>query len=114
MPDCGAFRSLASNVLIENLIIEKYASPAQTGAIHSIGTQGWTIKNSEIRLNSGAGILVGNGARVVGCDLHPADLGRERLGTVARGRLAPERLDAERAVARRPAQLADPLFDLGE
>ena len=65
-----AFKSLASNVLIENLTIEKYASPAQAGAIHSLGAQGWTVKNSEIRLNSGAGIVVGNGERVLYCDLH--------------------------------------------
>ena len=65
-----AYSSLASNVHIENLIIEKYASPAQAGAIQALGTQGWTVKNSEIRLNSGAGILVGNGTRVTGSDVH--------------------------------------------
>ena len=58
-----AFESLASNVLIENLIIEKYANPAQKGQSIA-GAVGWTVKNSEIRLNSGAGIHVGNGASV--------------------------------------------------
>ena len=65
-----AFKSLASNVLIENLTVEKYASPAQDGAIHSLGAQGWTVKNSEIRLNSGAGIVVGNSERVLDSDIH--------------------------------------------
>jgi hypothetical protein len=65
-----AFRSLASNVRIENLIIEKYANPAQSGAIHFLGATGWTVKNSEIRLNSGAGITLGGGARVTGSDIH--------------------------------------------
>lgn len=65
-----AFKSLASNVLIENVTIEKYASPAQDGAIHSLGAQGWTVKSSEIRLNSGAGLVVGNGERVLDSDLH--------------------------------------------
>ncbi len=65
-----AFRSLASNVRIENLTIEKYAGPAQSGAVHAAGTTGWTVKNSELRLNSGAAISVGNAIKVLACDIH--------------------------------------------
>jgi parallel beta-helix repeat protein len=65
-----AFESLASNILIKNLIIEKYASPAQKGAIYGLGTEGWIVRNSEIRLNSGAGIVVGNDSKVIGSNLH--------------------------------------------
>ena len=65
-----AFESLASNVLIKNLIIEKYANPAQKGAIYSLGTTGWSVENSELRLNSGAGIVIGNGAKVLSSNLH--------------------------------------------
>jgi parallel beta-helix repeat protein len=65
-----AFESLASNVLIKNLIIEKYANPAQKGAVHSLGAAGWTVENSELRLNSGAGVVIGNGAKVLASSLH--------------------------------------------
>lgn len=68
--DAFAFESLASNVLIKNLIIEKYASVAQKGAIQGIGPTGWIVENSELRLNSGAAIGVGTGGRVRNSDLH--------------------------------------------
>ncbi len=58
-----AIKGPAKNVVIENLIVEKYASPAQYGAIYAAhGSSGWTIRNCEIRFNSGAGIgLSGDG-----------------------------------------------------
>ena len=65
-----AFESRASNVLITNLTIEKYASAAQKGAIQAEGAAGWTIENCEVRLNSGAGISVGTGSRVNDCNIH--------------------------------------------
>jgi parallel beta-helix repeat protein len=65
-----AFEGLASNVLIKNLTIEQYASPAQKGAIYSLGATGWSVENSELRLNSGAGIVIGNGAKVLSSSLH--------------------------------------------
>ncbi|MGB6910192.1 MAG: right-handed parallel beta-helix repeat-containing protein [Methyloceanibacter sp.] len=68
--DAFAFESLASNVLIKNLVIEKYASVAQKGAIQGIGPTGWIVENSELRLNSGAAIGVGTGGRVRNSDLH--------------------------------------------
>ena len=42
-----AFDSAASNVVIRNLTVEKYASPAQRGAIHAREGVGWTIEQSE-------------------------------------------------------------------
>ncbi|MCU1328440.1 MAG: uncharacterized protein JWN34_3810, partial [Bryobacterales bacterium] len=52
-----------SNVTVKNLIVEKYAIPAQFGAI---GDQypgpGWIIQNNETRLNHGLGLrLASNG-----------------------------------------------------
>lgn len=57
------------DVTIKNLIIEKYASPGQRGAIyaHINGTQkgmGWVIENNEIRNNHGEGITFSDAARV--------------------------------------------------
>ncbi len=65
-----AFESAASDVTISNVVVEKYASLAQKGAIHSREGRAWIIENCEIRLNSGAGISVGSGTRVRHCDVH--------------------------------------------
>jgi hypothetical protein len=65
-----AFESSASNVLIRNVTIEKYASVAQKGAVQAQGAAGWIVENCEVRLNSGAGIAVGTGSLVRGCDIH--------------------------------------------
>jgi hypothetical protein len=65
-----AFESRASNVLIRNVTIEKYASVAQRGAIQAQGAMRWIVENCEVRLNSGAGIAAGSGTRVRGCDIH--------------------------------------------
>jgi parallel beta-helix repeat protein len=65
-----AFESRASNVLIRNVVIEKYASVAQTGAIQAQDAVGWIVENCELRFNSGAGIAVGTGSRVRGCNIH--------------------------------------------
>lgn len=65
-----AFESTAADVSISNVIVEKYASAAQKGAIHAREGARWTIENCEVRLNSGAGISVGSGSRVRECDIH--------------------------------------------
>ncbi len=65
-----AFESMASDVLIRNITVEKYASVAQKGAIHAREGTGWTIENCEVRLNSGAGISIGTGGRVRDCNIH--------------------------------------------
>lgn len=65
-----AFESRASNVLIRNVTIEKYASVAQKGAIQAQDVVGWIVENCELRLNSAAGIAVGTGSRVRGCNIH--------------------------------------------
>ena len=65
-----AFESAAPNVLIRNVIVEKYASVAQKGAIQSKGAAGWIVENCEVRLNSGTGIVIQAGGRVRGCDVH--------------------------------------------
>ncbi|MCA6122018.1 right-handed parallel beta-helix repeat-containing protein [Bradyrhizobium sp. WSM 1704] len=64
-----AFESAARNVTIRNIIIEKYASVAQKGAVQS-GNTAWVIENCEVRLNSGIGIVARAGGRVRECDVH--------------------------------------------
>jgi len=60
----SAFYGSASNVTISGLIVEKYAIPAQMGAI---GDQypggGWIISNNETRLNHGQGINGGTNSK---------------------------------------------------
>jgi Right handed beta helix region len=67
-----AFDGTAPFVRINNLTIEKYATVAQKGAIQAQtkAALGWTLENCELRLNSAAGIAVGNGTRVQDCDIH--------------------------------------------
>jgi parallel beta-helix repeat protein len=65
-----AFESRASNVLIRNVTIEKYASVAEKGAIQAQEAVGWIVENCDVRLNSGAGIAAGTGSRVRGSNIH--------------------------------------------
>jgi hypothetical protein len=46
-----AFTGSASNVTVQNLIVEKYATPFETGVIEPHGP-GWTVQSDTIRLNS--------------------------------------------------------------
>ncbi|HZU29126.1 MAG TPA: right-handed parallel beta-helix repeat-containing protein [Bryobacteraceae bacterium] len=62
-----AFSGSASGVVIKGLTIEKYASPAQDGAIQG---SGWTIESNTIRLNHGAGIQLASGQVIVSNYIH--------------------------------------------
>ena len=53
-----AFWAPVSNVTIQSLTVEKYATPAQSGAIKA--STSWTISNNEVRYNHGGGIQAGN------------------------------------------------------
>ena len=53
----------------------------------------------------------GGRGRVVGSDLHPAQLGRERLGAPPRRGLAPQRLEPERDRGERSAELVGRVGD---
>jgi hypothetical protein len=48
-----AFESAAADVMISNLTVEKYGSPAQRDAIHAHEGVRWTVENCVLRLNSG-------------------------------------------------------------
>ena len=73
-----AFTGRASGVTIEGLTIEKYASPAQSGAIAGAEGPGWTIQNNVLRWNHGAGVLLGPSMRVLNNEL----LANGQLGVV--------------------------------
>lgn len=70
-----AFLGNANDVTITGLTIEKYANAAQTGAINAIlpsepYSRGWTVENSEIRLNHGGGIVMGSEMHVLRNFIH--------------------------------------------
>jgi hypothetical protein len=67
----SAFYGSARNVTIRGLTIEKYAIPAQFGAI---GDQypgpNWIISNNEVRWNHGAGINLASGSQALNNHVH--------------------------------------------
>lgn len=66
-----AFMGGAQDVLIEGLVVEKYSTPIQAGAIgYNIPSVGWTVRNNEVRLNSSIGVVVGTNSRVKGNNIH--------------------------------------------
>ncbi len=66
-----AFSGGATSVTISNLIIEKYACLAMTGAIDgSNGSNYWSVIGNEVRYNHGTGIRTGNGMYVDGNNVH--------------------------------------------
>jgi Right handed beta helix region len=61
-----AFGSQAEDVLLENLVVEKYASDAQRGAIFLDRARGWLISNVTARWNHGAGLSFGSETHIEG------------------------------------------------
>lgn len=61
-----AFGGMARSVVLENLVVEKYASAAQTGAIAGDDGRDWRLAGVTARWNHGAGLSFGPGARIEG------------------------------------------------
>ena len=77
-----AFGGSARNVTLRQLVIEKYASPAQAGAVHGDATAGWQLEDCEVRQSHGIGIRIGDGWHVRGCRVHDnGQLGIARGGS---------------------------------
>lgn len=76
-----AFNPSASTVTIRNLVVEKFSTPAQTGAIGGqLGSAvGWTIQNVEVRLNHGIGVSLPRGSALQSSYLH--DNGEMGMGS---------------------------------
>ena len=76
-----AFGGRAKNVVLENLVVEKYASPAQGGAIDLHQTSGWKLRNMSVRWNHGMGLYIGPGTRVDGGSYnHNGQMGMGGIG----------------------------------
>jgi parallel beta-helix repeat protein len=77
-----AFGGRASNVTLRQLVIEKYASPAQAAAIQGDDAPGWQVEDCEVRQSHGTGIRIGDRWHVRGCRVHDnGQLGLARGGT---------------------------------
>lgn len=72
-----AIASEADNVTVSGLIVEKYATPTQVGAI-SGGGEGWVVSHNEVRLNYGVGIDIESGGKIQDNFVH--DNGQMGLG----------------------------------
>jgi len=67
----SAFVPEAPSVKIHGLIVEKYATPAQVGAIGDrLPNVAWHIEDNEVRLNHGTGIRVYTDSRVLNNVVH--------------------------------------------
>lgn len=83
-----AFESTADDVVIAGLVIERFANPAQSGAIMAERVVGerqfgsrWTITGNEVRENHGIGIRAGRGSWIVANHVHHnGQLGISTLG----------------------------------
>jgi hypothetical protein len=61
----------AAHVTVKNLIVEKFAIPAQMGAIgDQYPGDGWVLENNEARFNHGQGLHVSNGFQMRGNYTH--------------------------------------------
>ncbi|MCC6948887.1 MAG: right-handed parallel beta-helix repeat-containing protein [Bradyrhizobiaceae bacterium] len=61
-----AFASEAEGVILQNIIVEKYASAAQYGAIDFLKGRNWELRNVTARWNHGVGARIGPGTRISG------------------------------------------------
>jgi hypothetical protein len=68
--NASAFTGSASGVTLQNLIIERYANHAQTGAVVGNATTNWVINNCTFRYNHGIGLRIGPGMLVTGGRTH--------------------------------------------
>ena len=55
---------------VQGLIIEKYASPAQAGAIAGDSGDDWVFEDNEVRWNHGTGIRAGDRWKVLRNKVH--------------------------------------------
>ena len=58
--------SLANNVVVRNLVIRKFATMAQRGAVDTEQASGWIIQHNAVLQNSGAGVIADTNSVVRG------------------------------------------------
>lgn len=58
------------DVVLDNVIVEKYANRTGRGAINGHRTTNWVVRNCTARWNHGPGVSIGPGMQLSGCDIH--------------------------------------------
>lgn len=67
----SAFSGSAGGIQLNNLTVEKYAAPAQYGAIGGKRDgAAWVVNHVEVRWNHGTGINLGSGSRILNSFIH--------------------------------------------
>jgi hypothetical protein len=61
-----AFTQQATNVTISNLTVQGFTAPQDQGVVNHDSADGWTIRNSTIQDNRGAGLMAGARQKVLG------------------------------------------------
>ncbi len=80
-----AFGGDAEDVVLKALIVEKYASDAQQGAIHITDARGWLISDVTARWNHGVGLSFGPETRIEGGSFsHNGQLGMAGTGEASK------------------------------
>lgn len=74
-------RGLSEDVVVRNLVIEKFGTQAQDGAVDSRDAAGWVVQDNTIRLNHGAGVYTADGSQVRGNKI----VSNGQLGIAGRG-----------------------------
>ncbi len=69
------------DVTVENLVVERYATPTQRGAIGMRAALDWTIRRVTARQNHGAGVRLGPGGTLVDSKVH----GNGQIGVLGGG-----------------------------
>lgn len=74
-------RRPTSGVVVSRLVVERYASPTQKGALGSHAAHDWTLRRVTARYNHGAGIRLGPGSLLDAGKVH----GNGQIGVVGNG-----------------------------
>ncbi|MBD0323095.1 MAG: right-handed parallel beta-helix repeat-containing protein [Aldersonia sp.] len=74
------------DVTVSDITVEKYANRSSFGAINGLHSFGWQVRNCTARDNHGAGVSVGPGGLIEGCEIHGnGQLGLKVVGVIRRG-----------------------------
>jgi parallel beta-helix repeat protein len=74
------------DVTVSGITVEKYANRSSFGAIDGLNASGWQIRDCTARNNHGAGVSVGPGGLIEGCDVHGnGQIGMKVVGVFRRG-----------------------------
>ena len=69
LPSLFSSEHVASDVVLDSFVVEKFSSPAQTGALSPSG-RNWVVSNVEVRNNHGRGVDINFNATVLSCHIH--------------------------------------------